>query len=133
MAAVVALDAESRSLEGVVSEVGLRRDEEMFNSFNLTIAMVLKSEGALTYDQGERLMREYRKELLGKKVEITAVVFHCPVCGRGFNTEQGMRQHARMVHEGKGRASKPKEGKKTRSTRRKTAGKKTSRKTGKRK
>ncbi len=127
------MDAESRSLEGVVSEVGLRRDDERFNSFNLTISMVLKSDGALSFDQGERLMREYRKELLGKRVEINAVVFTCPVCGRGFNTEQGMKQHARMVHEGKGRASKPKEGKKTKSTRRKTARKKTSKKTGKRK
>ena len=117
------MDAEDQSIKGRVAEVGLVRDEGSFNSFNLTIAMVLKSRG-LTYDQGERLMTQFRKELLGKDVEITAIVFPCPTCGKGFNTEQGMKQHIRMVHEKKG---KPRETK-AKSTRKKAPKKRTSKK-----
>lgn len=120
------MDGESQNLKGLVNEVGLRRDEEKFNSFNVTIAMVLKSEKALTYDQGERLMSRIRRDLLGKEVEITSVVFPCPVCGRTFNTEQGMRQHARMAHKEK-RAKKPKEAKR-KGTQKKPARKKSTRK-----
>lgn len=118
------MDAEDQSIKGRVAEVGLVRDEGSFNSFNLTIAMVLKSRG-LTYDQGERLMTQFRKELLGKDVEITAIVFPCPTCGKGFNTEQGMKQHIRMVHEKK--KGKPRETK-AKSTRKKAPKKRTSKK-----
>jgi uncharacterized C2H2 Zn-finger protein len=95
---VADLDAENQSMKGVIAEVGLERDEDQFNSFNITISMVLKSGKALTYDKGEQLMRQFRKELLGKEVEITAIVFTCPTCGKGFNTEPGVRQHVRMAH-----------------------------------
>jgi len=92
------LDAENQSLKGVVSEVGLRRDEDQFSSFNLTISMVLKSDKTMTYNQGEQLMKQFRRDLLGKEVEIIAVVFQCHTCGKSFNTEQGLKQHQRMVH-----------------------------------
>lgn len=92
------MDAENQSLKGVVSEVGLRRDEDQFSSFNLTISMVLKSDKTMTYNQGEQLMKQFRRDLLGKDVEIIAVVFQCPTCGKSFNTEQGMKQHQRMIH-----------------------------------
>jgi uncharacterized C2H2 Zn-finger protein len=54
-------------------------------------------------------------------VEISAIVVACPVCGKGFNTEQGMKQHVRMVHE-----KKKKPVKKTKGTTKKRAGKKSS-------
>ena len=85
-------------IKGIVREIGLERNEGKFNSFNLTVGLVLKT-GGLSYAQGERLMAEMRKELLGKMVEIAEIIHLCPVCEKGFNTMQGMKQHVRMVHE----------------------------------
>ncbi|UCH56903.1 MAG: C2H2-type zinc finger protein [Candidatus Bathyarchaeota archaeon] len=92
---------EEEKIKGMVGEVGLIRDEERFNAFNLTISMVLKSGKPLTLDQAESMIKQYRKELLGKEVEISAITVPCPICGKGFNTEQGMKQHVRMVHKKK--------------------------------
>jgi len=117
-------------IKGVVGEIGLKRNEGKFNSFNLTVGLVLKT-GGLTYAQGERLIVEMRKELLGKMVEIAELSHLCPVCEKGFNTMQGMKQHVRMVHE-KGKkketvkAEKPKAApKKKKRARKKTSRKKT--------
>jgi len=85
-------------IKGVVGEISLARNEGKFNSFDLTVGLVLKT-GGLSYAQGERLMAEMRKKLLGKVVEIAEIIHPCPVCGKGFNTAQGMKQHVRMVHE----------------------------------
>ena len=93
--------AAEQKIKGVVGEVGLARDENKFNVYNLTIGLVVKSERSLTYAQGERLIQQYQKDLLGKEVEITAIIHPCPVCGKGFNTAQGMKQHVRMVHDKK--------------------------------
>lgn len=90
--------SENQRVKGVVGEVGLYRDGNQFNSFKLTIEMVLDSGKGLTYDQGEALMKQFRKELLGKNVELAAVVVPCPVCGKGFNSENGMKQHLRRIH-----------------------------------
>lgn len=106
-------DLENQKFKGVVEEVGLQRDGDQFNSFNLTVSMVVKTEKKLTYTQGERLMTRFRKELLGKNVEIAAIIHTCPVCGKGFNTEHGMKQHQRRIHD------------KTKKTPKKTAAKKT--------
>ena len=95
------MESDYQKVKGVVGEVGLERDDERFNAFNVKISIVVDSGKAMTLDQGEQLIKQFRKELLGKKVEVTAIVVLCPVCGKGFNTEQGMRQHARMVHEKK--------------------------------
>jgi hypothetical protein len=117
-------------IKGVVGEIGLERNGSKFNSFNLTVGLVLKT-GGLTYAQGERLIVEMRKELLGKMVEIAEIIHLCPVCEKGFNTMQGMKQHVRMVHE-KGKkketvkAEKPKAApKKKKRARKKTSRKKT--------
>jgi hypothetical protein len=117
-------------IKGVVGEIGLERNGGKFNSFNLTVGLVLKT-GGLTYAQGERLIVEMRKELLGKMVEIAEIIHLCPVCEKGFNTMQGMKQHVRMVHE-KGKkketvkAEKPKAApKKKKRARKKTSRKKT--------
>ncbi len=116
-------------IKGVVGEIGLARNEGKFNSFDLTVGLVLKT-GGLSYTQGERLMAEMRKELLGKVVEIAEIIHPCPVCGKGFNTAQGMKQHVRMVHE-KGKkketvkAEKPKAAPKKKKRARKSSRKKT--------
>lgn len=108
------MESDYQKVKGVVGEVGLERDGERFNAFNVTVSVVVDSGKALTFDQGEQLIKEFRKELLGKKVEVTAIVVLCPVCGKGFNTEQGMKQHARRVHDKKKKKTvKPKAVKKT--------------------
>lgn len=99
------MDSDLQKIKGVVGEVGLERDGERFNAFNVTISMVVDTGKTLTFNQGEQLIKEFRRELLGKAVEITAIVVPCPICGKGFNSEQGMKQHMRMVHEKK---TKPK-------------------------
>ena len=128
------MDAEIPKFKGVVNEVGLERAEAQFRSFNLKIGMVVKDGKNLTYDQGEKLMKRLRKQLLGKEVEVTAVVFLCPTCGKGFNTELGMKQHMRIVHTKKRRAKTKKtekpeaKGRKGKSTSKRASKKKTSRK-----
>jgi hypothetical protein len=116
-------------IKGIVGEIGLERNDGKFNSFNLTVGLVLKT-GGLSYAQGERLMAEMRKALMGKIVEIAEIIHPCPVCGKGFNTAQGMKQHVRMVHE-KGKkkeavkAEKPKAAPKKKRARKKSSRKKT--------
>ena len=105
------MDSDLQRIKGVVGEVGLERDGERFNAFNVTISIVVDARKTLNFNQGEQLIKEFRKELLGKAVEIAAIVVPCPVCGKGFNTEQGMRQHVRMAHEKK---AKPKGAKRAR-------------------
>jgi hypothetical protein len=85
-------------IKGIVGEIGLERNEGKFNSFSLTLSLTLKPRG-LTFSQGEKRIVEMRKELLGKEVTIAEIIHLCPICERGFNTMQGMRQHVRMVHE----------------------------------
>jgi hypothetical protein len=91
------LEADEK-IKGIVGEIGLERNEGKFNSFNVTVSLTLKT-GGLTYTQGEKRIAEMRKELLGKAVEIAEIIHLCPLCDKGFNTMQGMRQHVRMVHE----------------------------------
>lgn len=86
--------------QGVVSHVGLERDEVEFLNFNLTLGILVKTEKKLTYNEGERLIKRLQKELLGKNIELGAVAVPCPFCGKTFNTEMGMKQHLRKQHEG---------------------------------
>jgi len=90
---------EDEKFQGVVSHVGLERDEAEFLNFNLTLGILVKTE-KLTYSEGERLIKKFQKELLGKNIELGAVAVPCPVCGKTFNTEVGMKQHLRKQHEG---------------------------------
>ena len=92
------LGVDNQKVKGIVEEVGLIRDEDKFNAFNIMIGLVVDSGKSLNLDQGESLMKQFRKELLGKAVEIAAVSVPCPVCGKTFNSEQGMKQHMRMIH-----------------------------------
>lgn len=108
------MDSDNQKIKGVVGEVGLERDGEMFNTFNVKISLVVDTGKTLSLNKGEELIKQYKKDLLGKKVEVAAIVVSCPVCGKGFNTEQGMKQHMRMVHEKKRKAkASKKKGKKT--------------------
>ena len=94
-------DSENNRIKGVVGEVGLTRNGDQFNSFNLTINLVVNPKKRLTYDEGEKLMQQFRKNLLGKNIEIAQIIVPCPICGKGFNTEAGMKQHKRLTHDKK--------------------------------
>ena len=114
-------------IKGIVGEVGLERNEGAFNSFSVNLSLTLK--GSLNYAQAEKRITEMRKELLGKAVEIAEIIHLCPVCEKGFNTMQGMKQHVRMVHKKKGKevvkAEKPKAALKKKRARKKSSRKKT--------
>jgi hypothetical protein len=85
---------------GTVNEVGLERDEQEFRNFNLTVGIRLKTGKKLTYAEGEKLIKQLRKNLLGKNIELEAIAVPCLFCGKTFNSETGMKQHVRRQHEG---------------------------------
>ena len=122
------MDEESQRVKGVIGEVGLERNDDRFNTFNLTLNMIVDSGKPLTFEQAEALMNRFRKELLGKNVEIAAIIFACPNCGKEFNTEQGMKQHLRRIHGQPKKATKrktqPKKSIRKRTTSKKKGGKK---------
>ena len=108
--------------EGVVCEVGLERDQEEFRNFNLTVAITVKTDKKLNLREGEKLIKQLQRELLGKNIELGAVAIPCPMCGRTFNTENGMKQHIRRAHNGAEEEppkKKPKPKKKARSKKKK--------------
>ena len=117
------MDLEESKLLGIVDEIGLERDGAQFKNFNLVVGVRLKTEKKLSYNEGERLIKQLRKELLGKNIELEAIALPCPNCGKSYNTEQGLKTHIRRTHQ----KAKPKEEKKE-SKKKTTAKKKRSRK-----
>ena len=89
---------EDAKFHGVVNQVGLERDEAEFRSFNLTLGIKVKTGKKLSLKEGESLIKQMRKDFLGKNIEFEAISIPCPVCGRTFNTEAGMKQHLRRQH-----------------------------------
>lgn len=87
-------------LLGTVNEVGLERDEQEFRNFNLTVGIRLKTGKKLSYAEGEKLIKQLKKDLLGKNIELEAIAVPCPFCGKTFNSEIGMKQHVRRQHDG---------------------------------
>ena len=90
--------ADDLKIKGPVREIGIIRDSERHESFNITIGIAIKTEGKVTYEEAERLSAKYRREYLGKDVEFLAVSIPCPVCGRVMNSESGLRKHVAMNH-----------------------------------
>jgi len=122
---------EDAKFHGVVNQVGLERDEAEFRNFNLTLGIKVKTGKKLNLKEGERLIKKMRKEFLGKNIEFEAISIPCPVCGRTFNTEAGMKQHVRRQHNDGVDTAKPKTRKKA-SSKKKTS-KKSSKKGTKKK
>ena len=89
---------EDEKFHGVVNQVGLERDEAEFRNFNLTLGIKVKTGKKLSLKEGERLIKQMRKEFLGKNIEFEAISIPCPVCGKTFNTAAGMKQHVRRQH-----------------------------------
>ena len=116
--------AEENKLLGVVNAVGLERDEQEYRNFTLTVGIKIKTDKRITYTEGEKLMKQLQKELMGKNIELEAVTVPCPVCGKSFNSEQGMKQHQRLQHNDEN----PKKSAKKKAVKRKAPAKKKKRK-----
>ncbi len=101
--------AQEDRLLGVVNAVGLERDEQEFRNFTITVGIKLKTDKKISYTEGEKMMKQLQKDLLGKNIELEAVAVPCPVCGKTFNSEMGMKQHQRLQH---GEEEPPKKGRK---------------------
>ena len=118
--------AQDEKLLGVVNAVGLERDNQEFRNFNLTVGIKIKTEKKISYSEGEKLMKQLQKDLMGKNIELEAISIPCPICGKTFNSEQGMKQHQRLQHkedEPKKRGRKKKTAKKKKPTAKKSASK----------
>jgi len=117
--------AQDDKLLGVVNAVGLERDEQEFRNFTLTVGIKIKTEKKISYIEGEKLMKQLQKELMGKNIELGAVAVPCPICGKVYNSEQGMKQHQRIQHkEDVPKKKAPPKKKPAKKKRKKTASKK---------
>ena len=90
--------AQEDKLHGVVNAVGLERDEQEYQNFTITVGIKIKMDKKVSYTEGEKLMKQFQKDFLGKNIEMGAVAIECPICGKTFNSEQGMKQHQRLQH-----------------------------------
>jgi uncharacterized C2H2 Zn-finger protein len=85
-------------LLGVVNAVGMERDEQEYQSFIITLGIKIKIDKKVSYTEGEKIMKQFQKDLLGKNVEMGTIAVECPICGKVYNSEQGMKQHQRLQH-----------------------------------
>ena len=85
-------------LKGAVKEIGIVRDSDRYDSFNVTIGIAIKTEGKVTYDEAEKLAAKFRREYLSRDVEFVAVSVPCPICGKVLNSETGLKKHVAMNH-----------------------------------
>lgn len=90
--------AQEDKLLGVVNAVGMERDEQEYQSFTITLGIKIKIDKKVSYTEGEKIMKQFQKDLLGKNVEMGAIAVECPICGKVYNSEQGMKQHQRLQH-----------------------------------
>jgi hypothetical protein len=90
--------ADDLKLKGPVREIGIIRDSDRHDSFNITIGITIKTEGKVSYEEAERLSTKFRREYLGRDVEFRSVSIPCPVCGKIMNSESGLKKHVAMNH-----------------------------------
>jgi hypothetical protein len=90
--------ADVLKLKGPVKEIGIERDHDRHDSFNITIGITIKTEGKVSYEEAERLSTKFRREYLGKDVEFRAIHIPCPHCDKILNSETGLKQHILKIH-----------------------------------
>jgi hypothetical protein len=90
--------ADDLKLKGPVREIGIERDHDRHDSFNITIGITIKTEGKVSYEEAERLSTKFRREYLGKDVEFRAIHIPCPHCDKILNSETGLKQHILKIH-----------------------------------
>ena len=90
--------ADVLKLKGPVREIGIERDHDRHDSFNITIGITIKTEGKVSYEEAERLSTKFRREYLGKEVEFRAIHIPCPHCDKILNSETGLKQHILKIH-----------------------------------
>jgi len=90
--------ADDLKIKGPVREIGIARDADRHDSFNITIGIAIKTEGRVSYEEAERLSARFRREYLGKDVEFRAIHIPCPHCDKVLNSESGLRQHILKIH-----------------------------------
>jgi len=118
--------ANDLKLKGPVREIGIIRDSDRHDSFNITIGITIKTEGKVTYEEAERLSTKFRREYLGKDVEFRAIHIPCPHCEKILNSETGLKQHILRIHPEKAELfTPPKASGKVEKLKKKTRGSKT--------
>jgi hypothetical protein len=90
--------ADDLKIKGPVREIGIARDADRHDSFNITIGIAIKTEGRVSYEEAERLSARFRREYLGKDVEFRAIHIPCPHCDKVLNSESGLKQHILKIH-----------------------------------
>ncbi len=90
--------ADELKIRGPVREIGIARDADRHDSFNITIGITIKTEGRVSYEEAERISSRFRREYLGKDVEFRAIHIPCPHCDKVLNSETGLKQHILKVH-----------------------------------
>ncbi len=90
--------ADDLKLKGPVREIGIERDHDRHDSFNITIGITIKTEGKVSYEEAERLSTKFRREYLGRDVEFRAIHIPCPHCEKILNSETGLKQHILKMH-----------------------------------
>jgi hypothetical protein len=91
--------AQEQKILGVVNAIGIERDEQEYQNFTLIIGIKIKTDKKISYTEGEKIIETMQKSLLGKNIELETITVSCPICRKTFNSEQGMKQHKRLVHD----------------------------------
>ncbi|MBM3292445.1 hypothetical protein FJY84_07170, partial [Candidatus Bathyarchaeota archaeon] len=92
------MSTESLKLKGSVREIGIMRDTDKFDTFNITFGIVIRNDIKINYEEAERLSSKFRKDYLGKEVEFLAVNIPCPICNKILNSQISLKRHILKQH-----------------------------------
>ncbi|MBN1682678.1 C2H2-type zinc finger protein [Candidatus Bathyarchaeota archaeon] len=92
------MSVEDLKIKGSVREIGIMRDADRFDTFNITIGIVIKNDLKISYEEAEQLSSKYRKEYLGKEVEFLSVNIPCPYCNKILNSQASLKRHISKLH-----------------------------------
>lgn len=93
-----AVSTENLKLKGSVREIGIMRDADKFDTFNITFGIVIKNDIKINYEEAEKLTLKFRRDYLGKEVEFLSVNLPCPICNKILNTQTSLKRHILKQH-----------------------------------